>query len=144
MKFIHNLFLIASIIFRFQIRDVEQYMFKLSIDMVKTRSMRSVGSSVASSSVSDVSSVPAEFEFTRSELTEIPVQRSIPAFFGRYNVSLKKALFSFGMFGFRLLKTIPTVLGVFGGFYSLYQIYLTNIVPQNEKMEIVVLRRSFS
>lgn len=142
MKFIHNLFLIASIIFRFQTRDVEQYMFKLSIDMVKTRSMRSVGSSVASSSVSDVSSVPAEFEFTRSELTEIPVQRSIPAFFGRYNVSLKKALFSFGMF--RLLKKIPTVLGVFGGFYSLYQIYLTNIVPQNEKMEIVVLRQSFS
>lgn len=142
MKFIHDLFLIISIIFRFQTRHVEQYMFKLSIDMVKTRSMRSVGSSVASSSGSNVSSAPAEFEFTRSEFTEIPVQR--PVFFGRCNVAFKKALFSFGMLGFRFLKGIPTVLGVFGGFYSLYQIYLTHIDPQNEKMEIVVLRRSFS
>lgn len=118
--------------------------------MVKTRSMRSGESCVASSSVSNVSSSPAEFGFNRSEVAEVPefaeapTQSSNPSFVGRGNVASLKTVHLFRMIGLWFLKKIPTVLGIFGGFHAIYQIYLANIGPQNEKMEIVVLRRSFS
>lgn len=55
----------------------------------------------------------------------------------------KKAPFLFGMAEIRCLENVPAALGIFGAFYALYQIYSTNIELPNEKMEIVVLGRSF-
>lgn len=123
-------------------RHTKHYMFKISIAMVKTRSMRSSEPSAESSNELNISYPTANFEFNHSE--PLSLQPSIPFFYDRGMAVFKKTLLLFGMTGIRCLEKIPAVLGIFGGFYALYQIFSTNIEHSNEKMEIVVLRRSFS
>lgn len=42
----------------------------------------------------------------------------------------------------RILRFVQSVLGVIGGGYAVYRIYETYIVPREERMEVLVLRRS--
>lgn len=132
-------------------------MFKFSISMVKTRSMRSNEPSTATNTESNVSSSPVQSQFNRSEFinptheSSIPInhdrnlvvnQNWVPKLFGFSSRVFKMVLALFGKIGFCGLEKISSALGVFGGCYALYQIYLSNIEYPNGKMEIVVLSRS--
>lgn len=44
-------------------------------------------------------------------------------------------------FGIRCIKIITTIIGVIGGIHSIYQIMGTYIIQQEERMEVVVIRR---
>lgn len=109
-------------------------MLKFSLKMVRTRSMTK-DDSVETTAPIIASTTSSSTVFNPLPAPGIPVDKTLPTF--------KRRIVNVFQFFGRVCQNVSMLLGVIGGVHALYELYLSNIEQKSEKLEVLVLRRSY-
>lgn len=115
-------------------------MLKFSLKMVRTRSMSKSDSVSAENTPPIFASSSPSTEHSHQVFNHLPA-RELPV--EKPMSTIKRRIVNVFRFVGRVCQRIPMVLGVIDGVRALYELYLANIEQPSEKLEVLVLRRSY-